>query len=111
MHPSHNATANAVFRPTPEEVAYLEGVLRAFEDARKAGLGAVKYQGAIVDHAMLPLAREVLAEANGHTGQTQGPHIGDRQSRAVVPCIGQDVLPGIVGNGDDLIMSGRPPSA
>ncbi len=63
MHPSHIAIANNVFRPTPEEVAYFQGLLKAFEDAEKAGLGAVKYQGAMVDYAMLPLAREVLAEA------------------------------------------------
>ena len=63
MHPSHVAIANAVFRPTPEEVAYFEGLLAAFEDAEKAGLGAVKYQGAMVDYAMLPLARDIVAEA------------------------------------------------
>lgn len=63
MHPSHVPVANAVFRPTPEEVAYFEGLLAAFEAAEKAGLGAVSYQGAMVDYAMLPLAREMLAEA------------------------------------------------
>jgi len=63
MHPSHIVIANAVFRPTAEEVAYFKGLLKAFEDAEKSGLGAVKYQGAMVDYAMLPLAREVLAEA------------------------------------------------
>ncbi len=63
MHPSHVAIANTVFRPTADEVAYFEGLLKAFEDAEKAGLGAVKYQGAMVDYAMLPLAREIVAEA------------------------------------------------
>jgi citrate lyase subunit beta/citryl-CoA lyase len=70
MHPSHVAIANTVFRPTAEEIAYFEGLLKAFEDAEKSGLGAVKYQGAMVDYAMLPLAREVLAEAGRHFGQT-----------------------------------------
>jgi citrate lyase subunit beta / citryl-CoA lyase len=63
MHPSHVPIANAVYRPTEEEVAYFKGLLQAFEAAEKAGLGAVSYQGAMVDYAMLPLAREVLAEA------------------------------------------------
>jgi citrate lyase subunit beta/citryl-CoA lyase len=63
MHPTHVAVANAVYRPTVEEVAYFEGLLAAFEAAEKAGLGAVSYQGAMVDYAMLPLAREVLADA------------------------------------------------
>ncbi len=63
MHPTHVTLANAVYRPTAEEVAYFEGLLAAFETAEKAGLGAVSYQGAMVDYAMLPLAREVLADA------------------------------------------------
>jgi len=63
MHPTHVAIANAVYRPTAEEVAYFEGLLEAFEAAEKGGLGAVSYQGAMVDYAMLPLAKEVLAEA------------------------------------------------
>lgn len=63
MHPSHVAIANAVYRPTPEDVAYFTGLLAAFEAAEKAGLGAVSYQGAMVDYAMLPLAKEVLSEA------------------------------------------------
>jgi citrate lyase subunit beta/citryl-CoA lyase len=63
MHPSHVPIANAVYRPTAEEVAYFTGLLQTFEAAEKAGLGAVSYQGAMVDYAMLPLAREVLADA------------------------------------------------
>ena len=63
MHPSHVAVANAVYRPTPEDVAYFSGLLEAFQAAEKAGLGAVSYQGAMVDYAMLPLAQEVMAEA------------------------------------------------
>jgi citrate lyase subunit beta / citryl-CoA lyase len=63
MHPTHVAIANAVYRPTAEEVAYFKGLLAAFEAAEKAGLGAVSYQGAMVDYAMLPLAHEVLADA------------------------------------------------
>jgi citrate lyase subunit beta / citryl-CoA lyase len=66
MHPSHVAVANTVYRPTAEEVAYFTGLLAAFEAAEKAGLGAVNYQGAMVDYAMLPLAQEVMAEARRH---------------------------------------------
>jgi citrate lyase subunit beta/citryl-CoA lyase len=63
MHPTHVPIANAVYRPTEEEVAYFKGLLTAFDEAEKAGLGAVSYRGAMVDYAMLPLAKEVLAEA------------------------------------------------
>jgi citrate lyase subunit beta / citryl-CoA lyase len=63
MHPSHVAIANMVYRPTAEEVVYFKGLLEAFEVAEKAGLGAVSYRGAMVDYAMLPMAREILADA------------------------------------------------
>ena len=63
MHPTHVAIANAVYRPTEEEVDYFTGLLEAFEAAEKAGFGAVSYRGAMVDYAMLPLAKEILSEA------------------------------------------------
>jgi citrate lyase subunit beta/citryl-CoA lyase len=63
MHPTHVAIANTVYRPTPDEVAYFKGLLEAFKAAEAAGLGAVSYQGAMVDYAMLPLAHEILADA------------------------------------------------
>ncbi len=62
MHPSHVAIANAVYSPTKEEVEYFEGLLQAFAEAERAGQGAVRYRGAMVDYAMLPLARQVVAE-------------------------------------------------
>jgi citrate lyase subunit beta / citryl-CoA lyase len=63
LHPSHVAVAHKVFRPTAAEVAYYQGMLEAFAEAEKQGIAAVRYQGAMVDYAMLPLAREVVAEA------------------------------------------------
>lgn len=71
MHPTHVPIANAVFCPTPEEVGYFQGLLAAFQAAEKSGAGAVSYRGAMVDYAMLPLAREVLAEAQ-RCGVTAG---------------------------------------
>jgi len=72
MHPTHVPIANAVFRPTAEEVAYFDGLIKVFENAEKAGLGAVSYQGAMVDYAMLPLAREVLDEAARYRAREAG---------------------------------------
>jgi citrate lyase subunit beta/citryl-CoA lyase len=62
MHPSHVAIANAVYSPTGEEAEYFEGLLLAFAEAERAGLGAVSYRGAMIDYAMLPLARDTVAE-------------------------------------------------
>lgn len=63
IHPDHVRIANDVFRPTAEEVEYFEGMLAAFAEAERAGKGAVSYRGAMIDYAMLPTAREVVAEA------------------------------------------------
>ena len=62
MHPSHVAIANAVYSPTVEEFQYFEGLLKAFADAEVQGLGAVRYRGSMIDYAMLPRARQVVAE-------------------------------------------------
>jgi citrate lyase subunit beta/citryl-CoA lyase len=63
LHPTHVAVAHAVYRPTADELVYYQGMLEAFAKAEKAGIAAVRYHGAMVDYAMLPLAREVVADA------------------------------------------------
>ena len=63
IHPDHVKIANDVFRPTAEEIEYFEGMLAAFAEAERAGKGAVSYRGGMIDYAMLPLARDVIAEA------------------------------------------------
>ena len=63
MHPLHVAIANRVMRPSAEEIEYFRGMLDAFKDAESKGLGAISYRGAMVDYAMLPVARQIVAEA------------------------------------------------
>lgn len=62
MHPTHVQVVHTVFTPTREEAEYFEGMLAAFAEAEVAGKGAVTYRGAMVDYAMLPLARRVIEE-------------------------------------------------
>lgn len=63
MHPLHVAIANRVMRPSAAEIAYFKGMLAAFQDAESKGLGAISYQGAMVDYAMLPVARQIVSES------------------------------------------------
>ena len=37
-------------------------MIAAFEEAERAGKGAVSYRGVMVDYAMLPTAREIVDE-------------------------------------------------
>ena len=63
IHPSHVAVAAEVFAPTAEEVDYYRGMIEAMREAQARGDGAVSYRGMMVDYAMLPLAQEIVAEA------------------------------------------------
>ena len=62
LHPDHIAIADRVMRPTDEDIAYYDGMLAAFAEAEAKGQGAVLYRGLMVDYAMLPYAREIVAE-------------------------------------------------
>lgn len=61
IHPSHIAVANEVFSPSDFEVAFYEGMIKAFNEAEVNGAAAVVYEGMHVDYAHIKTAREVLA--------------------------------------------------
>jgi len=63
IHPTHVPVVNEVFTPTPEEIAYYQGLLAAMEDMEGQGTAAVAYQGAMVDIAMVKTAQQILALA------------------------------------------------
>lgn len=63
IHPSHVATINEVFSPTPEEIAFREGLIAAFEEGAARGDGAVRYRGIHIDKAHADTAREWLEHA------------------------------------------------
>ena len=67
IHPSQLGTTNAVFSPSPEEVAYATAVVRAVSDAAAAGRGAAVHEGKMIDAANLRMARTILDRA----GQTK----------------------------------------
>lgn len=69
IHPAQVPVVNRVFAPTPEEVAWAERVVAAFEEGVAAGRGAVGLDGAMVDLPVVERARQVLAEAKGAEGR------------------------------------------
>jgi len=60
IHPSHVPIVNAAFTPTPQEIAYHQGVLKAMEKAEQQGTAAVTYEGNMVDIAMLKTSQQLL---------------------------------------------------
>ncbi|MGH9211674.1 MAG: HpcH/HpaI aldolase/citrate lyase family protein [Acidimicrobiales bacterium] len=63
LHPTHVAVVNEVFTPDAHEVALWQEILVAMEEATRAGRGAIRLRGEIVDDAHVKTARDGLARA------------------------------------------------
>jgi citrate lyase subunit beta/citryl-CoA lyase len=63
LHPSNVAAANEVYSPSPEQVAFYEGMIAALEKAQKEGRASTIYDGEHIDIAHVKTAREIIALA------------------------------------------------
>lgn len=63
IHPSQVPLANAVFRPTDEEIAHSLKVVEAARAAKEKGMGAFTVNGKMVDAPFVRRAEQVLALA------------------------------------------------
>ncbi len=63
IHPSAVPIANEVFAPSADEITWNKGVLRAMEDAERAGIAAVTYDGMMIDYAHVRNALDLLQQA------------------------------------------------
>jgi citrate lyase subunit beta/citryl-CoA lyase len=64
IHPTQVGVMHAVFSPTAQEIAYARGLLAAFREGEARGVGAVKYEGMMVDYANVRLAERTLSLAD-----------------------------------------------
>ena len=60
IHPSQIEPVNAVFSPTPEEIAYAREVIAALEEAIAQGTGVLNYHGAFLEEPVIARARRTL---------------------------------------------------
>ena len=60
IHPAQLETANAIFSPSPEEIAHAERILAGYDEAMAAGRGAVSLDGRMIDAANIRMARVTL---------------------------------------------------
>ncbi|MFH8499888.1 HpcH/HpaI aldolase/citrate lyase family protein [Streptomyces coeruleorubidus] len=65
IHPTHIPVINEVFSATAEELDHCTRLVAAVESAQRAGIGALTFEGRMVDEAMAETARAVLAR-HGH---------------------------------------------
>jgi citrate lyase subunit beta/citryl-CoA lyase len=63
IHPSQVPLANAVFRPTDEEIAHSLKVVEAARVAAEKGVGAFTVDGRMVDAPFIRRAEQILALA------------------------------------------------
>jgi len=60
IHPAQVDTVNAAFTPAADEIEYARGVLKAFDEARARGEGAVAFGGQLLDLPIVDRARQTL---------------------------------------------------
>ena len=63
IHPRQVDTCNAVFSPTPEEVAEAQTVIAAFDHPENSGKGVLKIDGRMVERMHADMARRTVAIA------------------------------------------------
>lgn len=63
IHPTQIEAANAVFSPSPEEVAKARRIVEAMAQAAREGKGAVQVDGRLVDIASIRMAQNLLQKA------------------------------------------------
>lgn len=64
IHPSQVALAQEVFSPIADDVASARDMMRAYEEALAQGLGAVQYEGKMIDIASVRIVRNLVQRAD-----------------------------------------------
>jgi citrate lyase subunit beta/citryl-CoA lyase len=70
VHPLQVAVLNQEFSPDPAEVARAERMIAAYDEAYAQGLGAVQFEGAMIDVPVVNRARSVVRRAAALKGRT-----------------------------------------
>jgi citrate lyase subunit beta/citryl-CoA lyase len=64
IYPDQVPVANAAFSPSPEQIAWAERVVAAFEAAESSGSAAIQLDGQFLDYPIVYQAERVLASAD-----------------------------------------------
>jgi citrate lyase subunit beta/citryl-CoA lyase len=63
IHPGQIEIANGVFAPSDQDIAWARAVDALYKEAQEKGLGAVTYEGKMVDVALIRNARNIIQKA------------------------------------------------
>ena len=64
IHPSQVEIAQQVFSPLPEEVERARAMKKAYEEALAQGIGAVQYEGKMIDIAAVRIVNNIIDKAD-----------------------------------------------
>jgi len=68
LHPSNVTILNEIYSPSPEQVAFYQGMIAALEQAQAQGRASCVYDGEHIDIAHVKTAREIIALAESFGG-------------------------------------------
>ena len=63
IHPNQVEPCNRIFSPLPEEIKKAEKIVKAFEEAEAAGMGAIQLDGTFIDYPVVKRSKNILALA------------------------------------------------
>jgi citrate lyase beta subunit len=63
IHPAQLETINKTFTPNAEDITRAQRILRAYEEAKASGAGAIAVDGKMIDGASIRLARKTYEQA------------------------------------------------
>ena len=69
IHPNQIPVVHRIFSPSPAEVAHARAVVDAYDEASKAGRGAIGKDGKMIDYANIRMARALLKKVDAQRGQ------------------------------------------
>ena len=69
MHPLQVQVLNEEFSPSDAEVERAEKMIAAYDEAYAKGLGAVQFEGAMIDVPVVNRARSVVSRAKALRGR------------------------------------------
>ncbi|MBE0591238.1 MAG: CoA ester lyase [Gemmatimonadales bacterium] len=64
IHPNQVSVAQDVFSPDPDDVAQARAMMKAYDEALAAGLGAVQYEGKMIDVATVRIVKNLVDKAD-----------------------------------------------
>jgi len=81
IHPSQVEQVNRAFSPSKSEIERATRIAKAYEDAQAAGLGAISFEGRMIDHMNYRQMKDTIAiaqaiETKEETFSKQTPKVG-----------------------------------